>query len=563
MTCRSHVNSRAVAGLIALGALSGCGSILPETTPFTPVVETFDGKYIDTIDEDVEAARGPEADGFSTKALNDLQVSQGLATMNISGLVDAPEMLAYLRNVLARVVGVYPYDKPAIELYIDASDRGTAQATPDAEIYVGLGFLEKVETEGQLAMVLAHEAAHVLLNHFSRQDYIDAQRKAVTAGAGIAMIGAAATNVDLDRDRGQVMDAEGMQDTAESALALQSSSWLINRVSDHVINNLWSRKQEEAADLLAADLLIKSGYNPRASADLFRLLVELRAAEGSYLDYLKKQQEITFRELGESDSAIESAGQTVKALFTTIGGAGKEAWRRMGVTHIDPAARQKSMITYRKREYGGVKFTKAERDAERSKYEHAKGKRLPATLLEGHRAANKATTALIERRIKDAEGLAKKGISGPTENSAHTRTVMANVRHAQRRYDDALKNLKRIAPNELRSRQSFELEMTLHLLKGRPEEALAVTDEAKAHFGTDEPFWPMRIQIQLRRNEVDLAWAELDRCKAEAVSANIRGECAAVMKNRQRPGAKGSGGLPGGNLFEGFSEGLGNLLPGS
>ena len=250
-------------------------------------------------------------------------------------------MLSYLRDILARVVGVYPYDKPAIEIFIDASARGTAQATPDAEIYVSLGFLEKVETEGQLAMVLAHEAAHVLLNHFSRQDYIDAQRKAVTVGAGIGILASAAANTDIDKGyNGQVQVKNDTQDTAEKTAKLQTSSWLINRVSDHVVNNLWSRKQEEAADLLAADLLIKSGYNPRASADLFRLLVELRAAEGTYLDYLKKQQEITFRELGESESAAAFAGNTLKAAFSAIGGAGKEAWRRMGVTHIDPAARQ-------------------------------------------------------------------------------------------------------------------------------------------------------------------------------------------------------------------------------
>jgi len=554
---------RLALALMALGGLASCSSLLPEVTPFKPVVDTFDGKYIDTISEDIEAARGAEQDGLDVKALNDLQVSQGLATMDISGLVDAPEMLAYLRDILARVVGVYPHDKPAIEIFIDASDRGTAQATADAEIYVSLGFLQKVETEGQLAMVLAHEAAHILLNHFSRQDYIDAQRKAVTAGAGVAMIGAAAANTDIDSGHnGGYTASHDAQSTIQQTAALQSSSLLINRVSDHVVNNLWSRKQEEAADLLAADLLVKSGYNPRASADLFRLLVELRAEEGTYLDFLKKQQKITLRELGESGSAMAFAGGTMQAFFTSVGGAGKEAWRRLGVTHINPAARQKQMNTYRKREYKQVKFNQEERDAERERYEHAKASKLQSALFEGHHAANKATTALIERRIGDAETLAQQGINGRTANSAHTRTVMANVRHAQRRYDDALLNLKRIAPGELRSRESFELEMTLHTAKGNYEEALAVSDRAKRQLGTAEPFMPLRIQIQLKRNELDLAWAEHDHCKEEALSANIRSECKDVMKNRRRQGEGSAGGVPGQGLLGSFSNGMSDSLRG-
>ena len=221
------------------------------------------------------------------------------------------------------------------------------------------------------------------------------------------------------------------------------------------------------------------------------------------------------------------------------------------------------MNTYRKREYKKVKFTKAEREAERTRYELAKEKRLPDEMLKGHRAANEATAALIERRLRDAEKLAQKGISGRTANAAHTRTVMANVRNAQRRYDDALLNLQRINPGEQRSRQSFELEMTLHMLKGRPEQALAVTEKAKANLGTDEPFWPLRIEIQRRRGEVEQAWAEHDRCKEEAFSTGIRQECSAVMKNMKRPGDDGSIGLPGGSFLEGLGDGLGSLLPGS
>ena len=356
---------RLVVGLVSLAALAGCSSVLPQTTPFTPVVDTFEGKYIETISADIQAARGPEQDGFGTKALNDLQISQGLATMDIEGLVDAPEMLSYLRDILARVVGVYPYDKPAIEIFIDASARGTAQATPDAEIYVSLGFLEKVETEGQLAMVLAHEAAHVLLNHFSRQDYIDAQRKAVTAGAGIGILASAVANTDIDKGyNGEVQVKTDTQDTAEKTAKLQTSSWLINRVSDHVVNNLWSRKQEEAADLLAADLLIKSGYNPRAERRSVSASHGIARRGGADLSRLSRQaaaRSRLSRACATATARLNSPGNTLKPREQRL----RRRLRQGSLaqdgssTHIDPAERQERMNTYRKARFTrSVKFSK-------------------------------------------------------------------------------------------------------------------------------------------------------------------------------------------------------------
>ena len=261
------LRQRSALALMALGGLAGCSSI-PGMSSASEEAAAFEAPFIETVDPDTIAARGQEVDGAEVKGLDHLQVSQGIATMNIGGLVDAPDMLAYLRNILARVVGVYPYDKPAIELYIDASDRGTAQATPDAEIYVSLGFLERVETEGQIAMVLAHEAAHILLNHFSRVDYLDAQTTTVNAVSGAILLAKTAKTINVGRDEsGQLALKNDEQKVAEEAENLEATTWLVNRASDHLLSNFWSREQEKDADLLASDLLVRAGYNPRAGAD--------------------------------------------------------------------------------------------------------------------------------------------------------------------------------------------------------------------------------------------------------------------------------------------------------
>lgn len=532
---------RLAVGLVALGGLAACGSV-PGMKSASEQASELDRPFIETVDPETVAARGREADGAEALGLDHLQVSQGIATMNIGGLVDAPQMEAYLRNILNRVVGVYPYDKPAIGLYIDASDRGTAQATPDAEIYVSLGFLEKVETEGQIAMVLAHEAAHILLNHFSRVDYLDAQTSTVNAVSGALLLAKTAKSIDVDFNKqGDLNLTNDEKKVEEEAKNLEATTWLINRASDHLLSNFWSREQEKDADLLAADLLVKSGYNPRASADLFRLLTELRAEEQTYLSYLDKQREISARQLKDSDTPVEFASAALASVGNAFKGLKEKAWQGVNQTHIDPAERQEAMNTYRKAFYASFKFPKEAREAERVNYERAKEERLPKALLAGHHAANEATTALIEKRLGDAERLAKQGISGPTSSSAHTRTVMANVRRAQGDVDNALLNLQRIAPGELRSRQSYELEMMLYSLKGQPDEALKVTDRVEKAYGTSEPFWPLRLQIHLERGATDVAWAEHKQCVEEALAKPIRKECDAIMAQVPVEGAAGNG----------------------
>ena len=239
-------------------------------------------------------------------------------------------------------------------------------------------------------------------------------------------------------------------------------------------------------------------------------------------------------------------------MSNAFNGLAHKAWQGVNQTHIDPAERQEAMNTYRKAIYKSVKFSKEAREAERANYQDAKKRRLPNSLLAGHRAANEATTALIEKRFDDAERLAQQGISGATSRSAHTRTVMANVRHAQRDYGNALLNLQRIAPGELRSRQSYELEMMLHTLKGRPEEALKVTDRVEQAFGTSEPFWPLRLQIHLQRGATDVAWQEHKHCVEEALAKNIRKECDAIMSQVPAEGAapNGTGTAPGANFID-------------
>ena len=81
------------------------------------------------------------------------------------GLVPAPALTAYLNGVLAKLLAQSPVTSVPAKVYVRASGDWAAKTTADANIYVALGTLLRLDDEDEIAALLAHEAAHVILGH--------------------------------------------------------------------------------------------------------------------------------------------------------------------------------------------------------------------------------------------------------------------------------------------------------------------------------------------------------------------------------------------------------------
>ncbi len=145
-------------------------------------------------------------------------------------------------NKLARepAAGQYPYSFTLIN-----DDSINAFALPGGPIFVHSGLLEAADNEAQLAGVLAHEIAHVVLRHGTSQASKAnlVQLPAVLAGTAIGDHGALA-------QLGQVGLGLGV-----NALMLK-----------------YSRSAEKEADARGARLMAQAGYNPMEMADFFEKL---------------------------------------------------------------------------------------------------------------------------------------------------------------------------------------------------------------------------------------------------------------------------------------------------
>jgi predicted Zn-dependent protease len=120
------------------------------------------------------------------------------------------------------------------------SDVVNAFAVPGCYIYVTRGLMGIVNSEAELASVLAHEVGHIVAAHNHRQ-----QRRSLWRGLGVWAVGAITGSEDITRIAGRAAEYFTLR---------------------------YSRKQEYEADDLGVRYLAAAGYDPWAASDMLGAL---------------------------------------------------------------------------------------------------------------------------------------------------------------------------------------------------------------------------------------------------------------------------------------------------
>ncbi len=122
-----------------------------------------------------------------------------------------------------------------------------AFALPGGQIFITLGLFNKLQNEGQLAGVLAHEIGHVIQRHSAQQ----------MAKGELGQILVIATGVGANDPSNP--------NRAQAAAAIAS---LVNQVTQLS----YSRKDELEADQWGLELMQEAGYNPEAMLEVMAIL---------------------------------------------------------------------------------------------------------------------------------------------------------------------------------------------------------------------------------------------------------------------------------------------------
>ena len=157
-------------------------------------------------------------------------------------------LLAYVTEVGNRVAGAS--HRPDLEYTFTIIDSPAinAMALPGGYVYVNRGLLTFINTEAQLAAVIAHEIGHITARHAVQQQ---ARGKLANAAAQIGgFVTAVATGSGY----------------AGSQISQVASIWAQTGLSG------FGRDMELEADSLGAQYLLKAGYDPAAMIDVVTVL---------------------------------------------------------------------------------------------------------------------------------------------------------------------------------------------------------------------------------------------------------------------------------------------------
>ncbi len=158
----------------------------------------------------------------------------------LGGRITDQTLQNYIDGVGQRIAAVS--HNPDFEYHFVALNHEStnAFALPGGYVFITRGMLEKLESEAQLAAILAHEVAHIVardtMNVMSNQIGIDTLLSAVTS-----------------------------EDTPSGVLTAAD-------LTHQIIGLSYSREDEKTADLAGLDYMTWAGYNPYGMVETIRML---------------------------------------------------------------------------------------------------------------------------------------------------------------------------------------------------------------------------------------------------------------------------------------------------
>lgn len=228
---------------------------------------------------------------------NEYYIGRAVAATILSNykVYSAPATEAYL-NKICNVI-VINSEKP--ELYngyhvkiLDSSEVN-AFATSGGHIFITRGLLACTNSEDALAGVIAHEIAHIQLQHS-----LKAIKTSRWTAAGISATSAAVSVAKKDAELASTMND------------------MVSDVVTELVNNGYSKSQEFDADSLALKLMAGAGYNPESMLDM---LSQLKTAQGVKSNGMYKTHPSPDQRISNVNAALKkiAAPQDTRAYRTT------------------------------------------------------------------------------------------------------------------------------------------------------------------------------------------------------------------------------------------------------
>lgn len=313
-----------LAALLTTGCVTTGGKSLGETiSKLNPLETSIEQRWLDSVKQPYV----PGSMAINTKL--DLDQRRGVSF----GLIDSRELSTYLNGIRQRLLSNSGFTDVPGDVFVEANQEINANTTAGGNIYLYMGLISKLESEDEVAAVIAHELGHVLLKHYESGVFMTLQRQLQFGQEKTFWLRQAMRNIETNSKSGLSSSDQKRIKNAE----------LIARLTKSVINPSWQRGQEEQADLLGIDLMAKGGYNPDGMLKIHELLGNKPQQSP---EEKRKQAQQTIQLIAEL--ASEKDTQTKFAAGTEL------LTMFMGHDHPEPTKRKALASAYLNKHYEDV-----------------------------------------------------------------------------------------------------------------------------------------------------------------------------------------------------------------
>lgn len=208
----------------------------------------------------------------------EVAIGQGMADelAKTEKTLDDPEWQAYLNDVGQKIVKVSDRTDIEYQFVVIESDQVNAFAAPGGFVYFYTGLLREMNSEAEMAAVMAHEISHVVGRHGIKR---------LQTAMGVTM---AAQLVLGDDANGLVKMAVGIGMT--------------------LLFSDYSRNAEREADNFGIHYMVQAGYDPNGAVEMFETLGRLGGeGKSNVFEKLVSSHPETQERIANAHAQIEAA----------------------------------------------------------------------------------------------------------------------------------------------------------------------------------------------------------------------------------------------------------------
>jgi predicted Zn-dependent protease len=458
------------------------------------------------------------AAGDYSDVLKDRPLALGILRARAQGFVPSPQLQAYVQGVLARLlvnVKMPPSFHP--EVRVLAAPEFTGECTPDGTLIITVGLLEQLENEDELAFVLGHEVAHAIYKHQAKNWFKKAQYYAVVNGGAVDAMAQSAAFIAGGQTGNNIM--RGL-DVAQH----------LAKLSANVLMPQMERGQEDAADALGFDLMLKAGYDPQAALSVMDKLAEQEAEAARAATQARAAAKKDSG--GDGDNVMKGLNLGASALGAIMGGGrpsndqiadiaifafdtAVDSMAEDATAHHPAKEREDLLSGYVFREYRTMVMVNPT-PLPWSPASKSPVKPQLMTLLSHYSLAENAA-AYVADRSQGSDASARTYVtsstSNPTADHAYTQFVAAEYYDLGRQGTLSEAALVKAANGPEPSWEVYSRLTDIYVTRGDYMKAQALMDRAVARFENSPVLLPKRIEVLRGAGRMSEARALVPQCK--------------------------------------------------